>query len=53
VANVAEDIGIRHFADQNNNIVHWSELDRGGHVETGTSASSGPFSMPISPLRGL
>ena len=27
----AEDIPIRRFAEQGNNIVHWSEFDRGGH----------------------
>jgi pimeloyl-ACP methyl ester carboxylesterase len=31
VANFAEDIAIRRFAEQGNNIVHWSEFDRGGH----------------------
>ena len=31
VANFAEDIAIRRYAEQNNNIVHWSEFDRGGH----------------------
>ncbi len=31
VANFAEDIAIRHVAEQGNNIVHWSEFDRGGH----------------------
>jgi pimeloyl-ACP methyl ester carboxylesterase len=25
------DISIRRYAEQSNNIVHWSELDRGGH----------------------
>jgi epoxide hydrolase len=27
----AEDIAIRRYAEQNNNIVHWSDFDRGGH----------------------
>ncbi|MCY1139409.1 epoxide hydrolase [Actinoplanes sp. Pm04-4] len=31
VANFAEDVAIRRFADQTNTIVHWSEFDRGGH----------------------
>jgi pimeloyl-ACP methyl ester carboxylesterase len=31
VALFAEDISIRRYAEQNNNIVHWSEFDRGGH----------------------
>ena len=31
VAVFAEDIPIRRFAEQDNNIVHWSEFDRGGH----------------------
>ena len=31
VAVFAEDIPIRRFAEQANNIVHWSEFDRGGH----------------------
>jgi pimeloyl-ACP methyl ester carboxylesterase len=31
VAVFAEDIPIRRFAEQGNNIVHWSEFDRGGH----------------------
>lgn len=31
VAVFAEDIAIRRYAEQNNNIVHWSEFDRGGH----------------------
>jgi epoxide hydrolase len=31
VAVFAEDISIRRFAEQGNNIVHWSEFDRGGH----------------------
>jgi epoxide hydrolase len=31
VANFAEDVAIRHFAEQSNTIVHWSEFDRGGH----------------------
>jgi pimeloyl-ACP methyl ester carboxylesterase len=31
VANFAEDIAIRRFAEQGNNIVHWSEFNRGGH----------------------
>jgi pimeloyl-ACP methyl ester carboxylesterase len=25
------DAGIRHVAEQNDNVVHWSEFDRGGH----------------------
>jgi epoxide hydrolase len=31
VAVFAEDISIRRYAEQNNNVVHWSEFDRGGH----------------------
>jgi pimeloyl-ACP methyl ester carboxylesterase len=31
VAVFAEDISIRKYAEENNNIVHWSEFDRGGH----------------------
>jgi epoxide hydrolase len=31
VAVFAEDIPIRRFAEQTNNIVHWSEFERGGH----------------------
>jgi len=31
VAVFAEDISIRRYAEQGNNIVHWSEFDRGGH----------------------
>lgn len=31
VAIFAEDIAIRRYAEQSNNIVHWSEFDRGGH----------------------
>jgi epoxide hydrolase len=31
VANFAEDVAIRRYAEQNNSIVHWSEFDRGGH----------------------
>lgn len=31
VAVFAEDISIRQYAEQGNNIVHWSEFDHGGH----------------------
>jgi pimeloyl-ACP methyl ester carboxylesterase len=31
VAVFAEDVAIRRYAEQCNNIVHWSEFDRGGH----------------------
>jgi pimeloyl-ACP methyl ester carboxylesterase len=31
VAVFAEDIAIRRFAERGNNIVHWSDFDRGGH----------------------
>jgi pimeloyl-ACP methyl ester carboxylesterase len=31
VAAFAEDIPIRRYAEQWNNIVHWSDFDRGGH----------------------
>lgn len=31
VAVFAEDIAIRRYAEQNNNIVHWTEFERGGH----------------------
>jgi pimeloyl-ACP methyl ester carboxylesterase len=28
---LSQDIAIRRFAERDHNIVHWSELDRGGH----------------------
>jgi pimeloyl-ACP methyl ester carboxylesterase len=31
VAAFAEDVSIRRFSEQSNNIVHWSDFDRGGH----------------------
>jgi hypothetical protein len=31
VAVFAEDIAIRRYAEQGNNIVHWSDFDTGGH----------------------
>jgi epoxide hydrolase len=31
IAAFAEDIAIRRYGDQGNNIVHWSDFDRGGH----------------------
>jgi len=31
VAVFAEDIAIRRYAEHSNNIVHWSDFDRGGH----------------------
>jgi epoxide hydrolase len=31
VAVFAEDISIRRYAERSNNVVHWSEFDRGGH----------------------
>ncbi|TDD36420.1 epoxide hydrolase [Actinomadura sp. KC06] len=31
VAAFAEDIAIRRYAEQGNNIVHWSDFDEGGH----------------------
>ncbi len=31
VANFAEDVAIRRYAEEANTIVHWSEFDRGGH----------------------
>jgi epoxide hydrolase len=31
VAAFAEDVAIRRFAEQNNNIVHWNDFDTGGH----------------------
>jgi epoxide hydrolase len=31
VAVFAEDIAIRRYAERGNNIVHWTEFDRGGH----------------------
>jgi pimeloyl-ACP methyl ester carboxylesterase len=31
VAVFAQDVAIRRYAEQGNNIVHWSEFDRGGH----------------------
>jgi pimeloyl-ACP methyl ester carboxylesterase len=27
----AEDVAIRRYGEQSNNIVHWSDFDRGGH----------------------
>ena len=31
VAVFAEDVAIRRYAEQTNNIVHWSDFDTGGH----------------------
>lgn len=31
IAVFPEDVSIRRFAERSNNIVHWSEFDRGGH----------------------
>ena len=31
VATFAEDIAIRRYGEQGNNIVHWSDFERGGH----------------------
>lgn len=31
VAVFAEDVAIRRYGERDNNIVHWSEFDRGGH----------------------
>jgi pimeloyl-ACP methyl ester carboxylesterase len=31
VANFAEDVAIRRYGETGNNIVHWSEFERGGH----------------------
>jgi pimeloyl-ACP methyl ester carboxylesterase len=31
VAVFAEDVAIRRYGEQGNNIVHWSDFDRGGH----------------------
>jgi epoxide hydrolase len=31
VAAFAEDVAIRRYAERGNNIVHWSDFDRGGH----------------------
>ena len=31
VAHFAEDVAIRRYGEQANNIVHWSEFERGGH----------------------
>jgi len=31
VATFAEDVSIRRYGEQGNNIVHWSDFDRGGH----------------------
>lgn len=39
----AEDIAIRRYGEQGNNIVHWSDFDRGGHfaaIEAPTSSSA-------------
>ena len=49
LANFADDVAIRRYADQLNTIVHWSEFDTGSHfaaMDTPTSwlAMSGPSS---------
>jgi pimeloyl-ACP methyl ester carboxylesterase len=31
VAAFAEDVAIRRYAEENYNIVHWSDFDQGGH----------------------
>jgi hypothetical protein len=31
VAVFAEDVSIRRYSETGNNIVHWSDFDRGGH----------------------
>ena len=31
VAAFAKDLAIRRYGEQGNNIVHWSDFDRGGH----------------------
>ncbi len=31
VAAFAEDVAIRRYGEQANNIVHWSDFERGGH----------------------
>ena len=31
VAAFAEDVAIRRYGEMGNNIVHWSDFDRGGH----------------------
>ncbi len=31
VAAFAEDVAIRRYAEYGNNIVHWSDFERGGH----------------------
>jgi hypothetical protein len=31
VAAFAEDVTIRRYGEQGNNIVHWSDFERGGH----------------------
>jgi pimeloyl-ACP methyl ester carboxylesterase len=31
LAAFAEDVAIRRYGEQGNNIVHWSDFDRGGH----------------------
>jgi epoxide hydrolase len=31
VAVFAEDVAIRRYGERGNNIVHWTEFDRGGH----------------------
>jgi pimeloyl-ACP methyl ester carboxylesterase len=31
VAAFAQDVAIRQYAEQNNNIVRWSDFDTGGH----------------------
>ena len=31
VAVFAEDVAIRRYAEEGNNIVHWTDFDRGGH----------------------
>jgi pimeloyl-ACP methyl ester carboxylesterase len=31
VAAFAEDIAIRRYGEQSNNVAHWSDFDKGGH----------------------
>jgi epoxide hydrolase len=44
VALFAEDISIRRYAEQSNNIVHRSGFDRGGHFAALEASAPGPNS---------
>ena len=62
VAAFAEDISIRRYAERGNNIVHWSDFDRGGHFAAlklpiswsatcGSSSQSGDMNRCLRELR--